>query len=204
MNRMTLIALAASTLLAVASPMVHAQAKAATVVVAASAPGKALIASHSKITATVVGIDAATRTVTLKGPKGQVVDVAAGPDVKNFDQIKVGDKVIAEYAQALTLELRKGGNGIRESSVKDGAAVAPAGARPAGVVGRQVTVLADVVAVDRVNSVVTLRGPKGNVVELAVADPGQLKLVKKGDQVEATYTEAVALSVEPAPKAAAK
>jgi hypothetical protein len=204
MNHKTLITLAASTLLAVASPMLHAQTKPSTVVLAASAPGKAVIASHSKITATVVGIDAATRTVTLKGPKGKVVDVAAGPDVKNFDQIKVGDLVVAEYAQALTLELRKGGDGIREKSVKDGAAVAPAGARPAGIVGRQVTVLADVIAVDRVNSVVTLRGPKGNSVDLAVADPGQLALVKKGDQVEATYTEAVALSVEPAPKAAGK
>jgi hypothetical protein len=29
-------------------------------------------------------------------------------------------------------------------------------------------------------------------------------VVKKGDQVEVTYTEALALSVEPAPKAAAK
>jgi len=37
-----------------------------------------------------------------------------------------------------------------------------------------------------------------------VQNPEQFKVVKKGDQVEATYTEALALSVEPAPKAAVK
>jgi Cu/Ag efflux protein CusF len=31
-----------------------------------------------------------------------------------------------------------------------------------------------------------------------VEDPEQMKNIKKGDQVEAVYTEAVAISVEPA------
>jgi Cu/Ag efflux protein CusF len=203
MNRKTQFVLVASTLLAFASPMVHAQS-AAGAVVAASAPGQALIARSIRVTAIVVEIDAATRSVSLKGPQGRVIDVVAGPDVKNFAQLKVGDRVQAEYMQALTLQLRKGGNGIRESSVKQGAAAAPAGARPAAAAGRQVTVLADVTAVDRKKSVVTLRGPKGNSVDLAVADPAQLKLVKTGDQVEATYTEAAAMSIEPSPKVGPK
>ena len=33
---------------------------------------------------------------------------------------------------------------------------------------------------------------------LNVQNPDQFKVVKKGDQVEVTYTEALALSVEPA------
>jgi hypothetical protein len=41
-------------------------------------------------------------------------------------------------------------------------------------------------------------------VTLNVQNPDQFKVVKKGDQVEVTYTEALALSVEPAPKPAAK
>jgi Cu/Ag efflux protein CusF len=65
-------------------------------------------------------------------------------------------------------------------------------------VGQQVSVTADVVAVDTKNQVVTLRGPQGHLVELKVRDPNQLKRVKIGDQVEAVYTEAVAVAVEPA------
>jgi hypothetical protein len=39
------------------------------------------------------------------------------------------------------------------------------------------------------------------MVELDVRDPGQPKLIKKGDQIEAVYTNALAVSVEPPPAA---
>ncbi len=106
--------------------------------------------------------------------------------------------------QALTLELRKTKGSMQEPTVKEGAVRAQPGERPAGAVARQVTVLADVIGVDPKKKTITLKGPKGNVVELDVQNPEQFKVVKKGDQVEATYTEALALSVEPAPKPAAK
>jgi hypothetical protein len=76
------------------------------------------------------------------------------------------------------------------------------GQQPAAGAARQVHVVADVIAVDPKSQVVTLRGPS-RVVELKVRDPKQFKLVKVGDQVEATFTEALAVSVEPAPKPAA-
>jgi Cu/Ag efflux protein CusF len=74
-------------------------------------------------------------------------------------------------------------------------ASAPAGGQPGAAAGRQVTVLADVVGVNQKTHMVTLRGPKG-LVDLHVEDPDQLKNIKKGDQVEAIYTEAVAVMVE--------
>ena len=64
------------------------------------------------------------------------------------------------------------------------------------------TVVADVIGVDAATQTVTLRGPR-RTVDVKVRDPAQFKLVAKGDQVQATYTEALAVSVEPA-KAAAK
>ena len=76
-------------------------------IVVTSEPGKATAVRAVVITAQVVSIDKATRTLTLKGPQAGVVDIAAGDEVKNFDQIKLGDFVVARYAQALTLELRK-------------------------------------------------------------------------------------------------
>ena len=60
----------------------------------------------------------------------------------------------------------------------------------------QVTVIADVVAVDAKTHQVTLKGPN-RTVDLYVEDPAQLKLIKVGDQVEAVYTQAVAVTVEP-------
>ena len=168
-------------------------------VATSSEPGKASMVGAVEVSAQVVAIDKAARTVTLKGPKGNVVDIVAGEQVKNFDQIKVGDLVVARYAQALTLELRKTKSAGGEAIVREEAAKAKLGEKPAVAGARTVTLLADVVAVDPKASTITLKGPKGNEVTLNVQNPEQFKVVKKGDQVEVTYTEALALSVEPAP-----
>jgi len=166
-------------------------------------PGKGTVTNMARLTAAVEAIDTAARTITLKGPSGKVVTLTAGPEVKNFAQVKVGDRVVVRYAEALTLELKKGGKELRQRSEREGSVAAQPGERPGAAAGRQITVIADVTAVDRKKMVVTLRGPK-RTVELKLRDPEQIKLIKVGDQVEATYQEAVAVSVEPAkPKPAA-
>ena len=58
---------------------------------------------------------------------------------------------------------------------------------------------ADVTAVDAKTQTITLRGPQ-RTVELRVPDKKQFEGVKVGDQVEARYTEAVAVSMLPAKK----
>ena len=171
-------------------------------VVAASAPGKGGVAGTVKVTATVVALDPATRTATLKGAKGKIVDVVVPPEAKNFDQIRVGDLVTVEYLRALTLEL-KGPGSIRSGTSQAASAPAPAGAVAGGSAARQVVVMANVTAVNAKENVITLRGPKGNSVDVTV-DPSQLKLVKVGDQVEAVYTEAMAVTVQHVKKAAGK
>jgi hypothetical protein len=190
--------------IALGSFAVQAQDKpAAKEPVVTSSPGKAKATSSSKVTATVTAVDPATRTVTLKGPKGKVVDVVAGEQVRNFDQIKVGDKVVVQYREALSIELRKT-EGKPSASEAGVAARAKPGERPAGVVAREVQVTAEVVAVDPAKNIISLKGPKGNVVDLKVKNPEHFKVVKKGDLIDAVYAEALAISVEPAGKAAEK
>lgn len=172
-------------------------------VLAASAPGKGLVAGKVTLSATVVAIDAATRTATLRGAKGKIVDVVVPPEAKNFSEIRVGDLVTVEYARALTLQLKPAGS-MRSSTTDTATAPAPAGAVAGGAAAKQVVIMADVTAVNTKSKTVTLRGPKGNSVDLEVPDPAQLKLVKVGDQVEAVYTEAIAIAVTHQPKPAKK
>jgi hypothetical protein len=181
-----------------ASPAM-AQVKAEGVVAAASAPGQAKLARVVKVSATISAIDAATRTVMLKAADGKEFPVVAGPEVRNFEQIKVGSEVVVAFLQALALDLKKGGSGTREMVESTDSARTAAGAQPGAAAARKVTVMADVTAVDAKTQTVTLRGPK-RTVELQVRDPKQFKMVAVGDQVQATYTEAVAISVEPAKK----
>ena len=194
--------------LALAAPLAaQAQQAATTNTTVATAPGKGVATQTTKATATVVSLDAASRTVSLKTASGKVFDIVAGPEVRNFDQIKVGDLLSVEYVQALSLELKKRGPGtkaIGAPTVDQAAARTPQGEKPGVAGGHQVTALADVVAVDTKKQVVTLRGPKGNQVDLNVQDPAQMKNIKKGDQVEVVYTEAIAVMVTEAPKPAAK
>ena len=128
------------------------------------------------------------------------MDVVAGDEVKNFDQIKLGDFVVVRYAEALTLELRKTKARAGNVSVNEGRRAGDARRAAGGRGRRQITAIATVIAVDPKKSTITLKGPRGNVVTLDVHNPDQFKVVKKGDQVEVTYTEALALSVEPAPE----
>ncbi len=107
-----------------------AQAQAAlpqATVLAASAPGKGVVAGKVTVSATVVAIDAAARTVTLKGAKGNVVDVVVPPEAKNFSEIRVGDLVTVDYVRALTLQLKPSG-GLRSSTTETATAPVPAGA----------------------------------------------------------------------------
>lgn len=168
-------------------------------VVAGTAPGKGGVAEVVKLTAAITAIDKASRDVTLKGPQGNEVTLTAGPEVKNFDQMKVGDQVNVEYVQALTLELKKGGGLVVARTEQKGGAAAKPGDKPAGAAGRQVTIVADVIGTDPAKQTITLKGPK-QTVDMRIPDPEQFKRIAKGDQVEATYTQALAIAVTPAAK----
>ena len=167
-------------------------------VMAGSAPGAVGVAQTVKVNATITAIDKATRDVTLKGPQGNEATITAGPQIKNFDSLKVGDQVEAEYVEALTLELKKGGGMAVARTETAGATKATPG-QPGVAVGRQVTIVADVVGVDATKQIVTLKGPQ-RTVELKVPDPEQFKRIAKGDQVEAVYMQALAIAVTPVVK----
>lgn len=194
--------LVASTAIAILSALALPVAAQTGGVAVATAPGKGAVAETVKVEATISAIDKAARAVTLKSAKGEELTVTAGPEVKNFDQMKVGDVVTVEYLRALALELKKGGGLIVQRTEQAGGAAAKPGEKPAGAVGRQVKVVADVVDLDPARQTVKLKGPQ-RTVELHIADPEQFKRIAKGDQVEATFTEAVAIAVTPAAKAAA-
>src|SRR5678816_4167334 len=96
-----------------------------------SSPGKATLRHERQIVATVEEVDAAKRTVTLKGPKGNVVPLTVGPEVRNLAQVKVGDKVRVRYAEALSLTLKKDGKELPSAKAASEMMRAPAGGTPA-------------------------------------------------------------------------
>jgi Cu/Ag efflux protein CusF len=170
-------------------------------VVTSQSPGKVGEADAIQIQGKVKSINKKTREVTLVGPQGNQMVIPAGEEVKNFDQIRIGDLVTLTYVQALVLELKAVENsGIRERVESENKVAAKPGEKPAGMIEKTVRIVANVVAVNPKAQTVTLRGPK-RTVEVAVKDPAMLKDIKVGNQVEATFIEAVALVVTAEKKA---
>jgi hypothetical protein len=167
-----------------------------TSVVVTKGAESATVTGTKTVTAKVVAIDSTTRTVTLKDKKGRVVEVQVGEEARNFDQLKIGDVVTTEYRESMSLSLTKA-SGPRSASERTIEQRSAPGAKPGGTIGREVTIMADVIAVNPKAETVTLKGPQGNTVEVIVQDPEQMKNIRKGDQVQVVYTEAVAISVTP-------
>ena len=165
-----------------------------TAITESTGPGSA--AALVTATATVVDIDQATRMVTLQRADGEVVQFHVDESVRNLPQVRKGDQVTVAYYESLAIKLSKAEGGQPSVSVAEQLERAPLGDKPGGVLVRDVTLTAKVTAVDRKKQTVTLEGPQGNSVTLKVADPQYLDRAEVGHLVEATYREAVAISVQ--------
>lgn len=161
-------------------------------------PGMVRVKNQLTIDATVTALDAAKRLVTVKTAKGEGQTFVAGPEVKNFAQIKVGDVVHGLAVETLTIELIKGGAGHPVRLASGGDVVAAPGAKPSGATADRLTIIADVIGVDRAAGLVQLKGVDHTVV-LEIVDPAQLKLVEVGDAVRGTYEVSVAVSLATVP-----
>lgn len=155
---------------------------------------------HS-VSATVVAVDQNKRLLELKGPEGNVETIVVPPEVRNLAQVKAGDKLVVKYHESLAAAVKPKGTSTTMKSVDQtaGAARAEPGAKPGVALGAQSTTTVTIQAVDKKLHTVTFAGGDGLVRVTTVKDPKAQKFIetlKKGDEVELTYTEALAISVE--------
>jgi hypothetical protein len=160
-------------------------------------PGEAggVVMETREQTATVTGIDKAARNVTMVTKEGAKINYKAGPEVRNFDQIEVGDQVKAVLVEQLVVFARKPG----EPSDDGAASVlvrAPLGEKPAVLVSNTEEVTAKVKSIDMKNQKATLVFPDGTSKTIKVRKDVDLTKYAAGDEVVFRVTEAMAVSVE--------
>ena len=158
------------------------------------APG-VVMADVAVINATVEAVDKDKRTVTLKGSGGRTVTLKVGPNAKNFDQIKVGDKVKGKFLDSVALFVRKAGT-PPDAAEMQAVSVAPRGQKPKAVAVDTVEISAKVEKIDYKKRLITLKGPEGNTKTIKV-DPRVKRLdeIKVGDDIVLRHTEAMAIEV---------
>lgn len=148
---------------------------------------------------TVTKIDKKTRTIFFKNNEGESKFVA-GPEIKNFDQIKKGDRLSVTYELAVAIELIKTKSDGILSKVETSSEVASKpGEKPTRTITNTTTIIADIVDVDRAKKLVSVKGPSGKVTVVTVKNPQLLADVNVGEQVKVIYFDAMAASIT-APK----
>jgi hypothetical protein len=153
------------------------------------------IASEMKVeTAVVEAIDTSTRTITLRRPDGTLVSIVAGPEVKRFAEIKVGDKVTARYYDNVVVRLRRPGDPEVDSTAKT--TTSSERVTPGGTKARQRTITATITAINRDLQSITFTGPNGWKYFSKVQDMAALDKVKVGETVDVVWTEAMLVSID--------
>jgi len=157
---------------------------------------------RQKLTAVVEAINTQNRMVTIRSlVRDEVISMEVGDQVRNLDQVEVGDRVVIEFLEAMAVDLKIGGGLAPAAGMMGGATRAQPGQMPAGSMGKEVVLVATILGMDPDEPSVLLQGPQGNVVEVLVKDSEKLKQVDVGDQVVITYLRALAIAVEPSPVA---
>jgi len=184
--RFLLLAAAATLLIGVAYPLRTAAA--------------VTVSDEEEVSATVESVDQAQRSVLLRGPQGGLMTVVAGPEVRNLAQVKPGDRVVVRYREALAASLAKPGSSAPSAQSTGRTERAPLGEKPCGSVEQSIQVRVRITRIDPKHNLVSFVGPAQIERTTEVLDPEMQKFLHTlhvGDEVDLTYTEAVAVHVEP-------
>lgn len=165
----------------------------------------AMAVQEAEAVVTVTKVDKAARSVTFRGPRGNLGTLDVPKESQNFDQVKVGQQYKMKYVEAVAIEIRKGG--APSAAAGQEVKLAPKGAKPGGMVTRTVQLAGVIDAVDYKDRYIAVRGPKGNVMPLKVGADVNMQDLAAGDRISVTHTAALALEMvaqAPAKKAPAK
>jgi hypothetical protein len=181
-------------LLAFALGAAHAQTQTQTQTPEPFAAGKVKTA-----TTTIQAVSQSDRHVVLLGEGGQHFMVEAGPEVRNFDKVRPGDRVVVSYMQGMVAEVKPKGEGSRGAT---SATTHPqAGERPSTSTVTTVAKTVTVESVDTADNTITFKPSDGISRTLPVETSDARRFIgelKPGDEVQLTYREAKAVSIEPA------
>ena len=159
-----------------------------------------LFASQSRtVSAVVEAIDYETRVVTVRKPDGEAITFTASEEVRNLPQVQVGDVLVAEYVESLSIQVIADDGMGTDAAEMAAMGRAEEGAMPGFAAMDSTDVIAKVVEINLDANTFKLAGPDGVVEEFVARNPDNLRRAEVGDLVVITTTEAVAITVERQP-----
>lgn len=148
------------------------------------------------ISGEVVSISKRKRTITVMGAKGDTLEIVADKAVKNFDEIKKGDKLDVDVIASVVMTLTDPATKLtRTDSVN--IEVPAKGERPKFGQVRVIDAVVEVVGIDRSARTMTLKGPRGRKETVQVGvDIKDFDKLTKGSKIRIQYTQATAVEIK--------
>jgi hypothetical protein len=157
-------------------------------------PGGTVVETR-ELNATVAAIDVPARKVTLVAKGGEKTTVKCGPEVINFDQIRIGDIVKARVTSQLTVAMADAAAPPINNSA-GAVLLAPKGAKPGGVMAETQEYTATITGINLKRHQVTLRFPDDSVRTFTARKDVDLSERKVGEKVLFRVTAAMAISIK--------
>jgi hypothetical protein len=161
--------------------------------------------SQVTVQGTVEAVDHTNRTVTIKLQDGKVVTLDVPKEAMRFDEVKVGDGVMASYYNRVSLRLKPAGEAPVDRVVEPTTTGNP-GALPGATRMRQRVATVTLTGWDPATKTVSFTLPNGTAYSRTLqdtTDPKILEGLKVGDRVDVTRVEAVTVSKSQATSVAA-
>jgi Cu/Ag efflux protein CusF len=153
----------------------------------------AMAVQETEAVVTVTKVDKEARSVTFRGPRGNLGTLDLPKESQNLDQVKVGQQYKLKYVEAVAVDIRKGGT--PSAAVAQEVKLAPKGAKPGGLMVRTVQLAGVIDAVDYKERYIAVRGPKGNVTPIKVGTDINMEQLAAGDRISVTHTAALAIDM---------
>jgi hypothetical protein len=164
-------------------------------VVTAEGVAGGVVVRTFRLSATVIGINKASRKLSLLSEDGIKQTVAVGPDAINFNQIRAGDRVNVEATEELVVSVARPDDAVRGGTAEV-VTLAPKGAKPGGVLAEVTQVTAKITALDPQRRSASLRFEDGSSRTVTVRPDVDLSKYRPGDKVVFSLTEMVAIRVQ--------
>ncbi|WP_454741302.1 hypothetical protein [Cupriavidus necator] len=168
-------------------------------------PGPVMVAEEAVISGKIIDIDPDSKAVLVQGPRGNVVELIAGDEARNFGQVRKGDIVTVARGAAVVASLEPiDSKATALAEQVDRTSRAAEGGKPGIMREVTTTVTAEITKIDPANRLITFRGPRETLRTVKVEDPAiDLNKIKRGQMAKVVYREVVAITVRaPAPATA--
>lgn len=172
------------------TPVICALALCATALATAQPPN---VVTHETVTtARVEQIDQSARTVTLRTKDNTTQSLVVDPGIKEFDRLKVGDRVTVRWVESAVVQIRRG---AKLAETRDSTAEAR---KTDATIVQQLTAVVTVEDIDPQGLFITYRTADDRKMTRPVPDKKLVEGLRHGDRIEVTLTRARAISIQPA------